>query len=391
MSKVKKIYKKRLLLNWVYYRPVGHVVEALKLAKGYALANKNIDVYLAMNAASPVELAGECAWIKKTYPVSLTEVWKKGKEAPSIQKLPKTWDYIITDSRVQHLKKGWDEDDLMKTQKVLTGVLRGTSKGFTEQTGKHDTLLPCTVNPKINLPIPDSAKKFAKRYKHEGPAICIMLGGSAGSIQSPSMAMWHKICQALFAAIPDLTIYFTGVTTSLKGRTTTEDFKLSEVQQLAKSLPTAKVAYDIGLWNQLALIQKCDVFLSPHTGFAFLLTLVGTPWLELANCRWPAYIFNDIPFYSVLPDCGWYPAQGETKKGCGKLLSDHKKALCVTDKLLEKKIPEIVEGAKLLLDKNYTYHESVVLHLKKIRKHYNLSKFFFFGGVENFTRATSST
>lgn len=30
--------ERTLLLNWVYYYPVGHAVEALKVAKGYQCA-----------------------------------------------------------------------------------------------------------------------------------------------------------------------------------------------------------------------------------------------------------------------------------------------------------------------------------------------------------------
>ena len=375
--------KKKFLLNWVYYRPVGHVVEALKLAKGFALANSDIEVYLLLNSASPIELASACDWIKETYPVSLSEIWKDGDKAKTIEDLPKVWDYIITDDRTNRFVSGWDEDDLIKAHTVLTSVLEATvDKGFVEQGKPHESILPCINNPKINLPIPDSAKDFADRYKHLGPAICVMLGGSAGEKQGPSMLMWASICEALFNSIPEIKIYFTGVDKSVGGRTATDDYKLDDIQKLADRLPNAEVAYNIGLWNQLALIQKCDLFLSPHTGFAFLPPLVGTPWLELANCRWPAYMFNYIPFYSVLPECGWYPSTNETKEGCGKLLSEDKKSICTTDAFLEKKIPEIVYGAKLLLDKNFTYSQAVKIHLDKIKEHYDISKFFFFGGME---------
>ncbi len=378
--------KKKLLLNWVYYRPVGHVVEALKLAKGYSLANKNIEIHLLLNSEAPVELAEACKWIKRTYPVSTKEISKSGKKAKLLQKIPKTWDYIITDDRVSRFAKGWDEADLIKTQSVLSEVLTAKiKKGFTEQAGVPQ-VLPCANNPKISIPVPKKAKQFSNKYKHTGPSICIMVAGSAGAIQSPSTAMWLKICNALFESIPNLKIYFTGVTKSVKGRTTTADYSLRDVEHLAKSLPNAEIAYDIGLWNQLALIEKCDIFMSPHTGFAFLSPLLKTPWLELANCRWPAYMFNYVPFYSVLPDCGWYPAINEIKKGCGKLLAENKKALCMSDKLLEKKIPEIVKGARLLLDKNYTYDKSIRNHLRKVRKNYDIKKFFFFGDIKGVTQ-----
>ena len=45
-----------LLLNWVYYYPVGHAVEALKVAKGYHSANRKVKVSVLLNAETPVVL-----------------------------------------------------------------------------------------------------------------------------------------------------------------------------------------------------------------------------------------------------------------------------------------------------------------------------------------------
>jgi len=328
--------KKTLLLNWVYYRPVGHIVEALKLTKGYSLANPDLEIHLLLNSEAPQELAEACPWITKTYPISTKPWWRGGSRAKTIRAIPKQWDYIITDDRTTRLAD-WDDWHLVKTHKILNRVLHAKiQKGYTEQAGTP-LVLPCVGNPKLDLEIPPDAITFAERYHHDGPAICVMLGGSAGGIQSPSVAMWEKICLALVASIPNLKIYFTGVTKQEHGRTATLDFSLDDITKLAQRLPNAEIAYNIGLWNQLALIKKCDVLVSPHTGFAFLPPLVGTPWLELANCRWPAYVFNDIPFYSVLPECGSYPALGDRNKGCGKRLHDGNKALCMTDESLEKK------------------------------------------------------
>ncbi len=46
---------KTLLVNWVYYKPVGHVVEALKLANGYTVANRDPEVHMMLNGDAPVE------------------------------------------------------------------------------------------------------------------------------------------------------------------------------------------------------------------------------------------------------------------------------------------------------------------------------------------------
>lgn len=362
--------KKKLLINWVYYPPVGHAVEALKIAKGYSLANKNLDVYLLLNADTPTELAGACPWIKRTYPISTDEVFKDGEKAKCLQKIPKNWDYISTDNRAGRLVKGNDRVELARTQEVLQKIF----------VAKSSSILPVVPNPKIILPIPTKAKVFAKKFKHRGPMVAIMLGGAKGLRQSPSVEMWLKICLALEQAIPNLKIYFMGITKSDHHRTFTKDFTLDDVSYLIKHLKNAESAYNIGLWNQIALMKKCDIFLSPHTGFAFLAFVVDTPWLEIATCRWPLYFLNDVPFYSVLPKCNSYPSLDNRAKECDRLLREGKRVACVADDLIEKKIPEIVKGAKLLLDKSFTYHKAIKLHLRKIRKDYDIHNFPSFGG-----------
>ncbi len=377
--------KKKLLLNWVYYPPVGHAVEALKLAKGYSLANKNLDVYLLLNANTPTELADACPWIKKTYSISTDEVFKDGEKAKCLQRIPKNWDYISTDNRAGRLVKVSDRPELVKTQEVLHKIfVAKIAKGYVKQNGDNEgSILPAVSNQKITLPIPTKAKTFTKKFKHRGPTVVIMLGGAKGLRQSPSVEMWLKICLALEKAIPNLKIYFTGITKSDHHRTFTKDFTLNDIDYLVKHLKNAESAYNIGLWNQIALIEKCDIFLSPHTGFAFLAFLVDTPWLEIATCRWPLYFLNDVPFYSVLPKCNSYPSLDNRTKECDRLLREGKRVACVADDLIEKKIPEIVKGAKLLLDKSFTYNKAIKLHLRNIRKDYDVHNFPSFGGLNS--------
>lgn len=365
--------KKKLLINWVYHPPVGHAVEALKLTKGYSLANKNIDVYLLLNVDTPTELAAVCPWIKKTYAVSTAEVFRDGEKAKCLQKIPKNWAYVNNDNRAGRLVNANDREQLVKTQEVIQKLF----------VAKESCNLPFVHNAKTILPIPAKAKTFAKKFKHRGPAITIMLEGAKGLRQSPTIEMWLKICLALERGIPNLKIYFTGITKSDKNKTFTKDFTLDDVDYLVKHLKNAESAYNIGLWNQIALIQKSDVFLSPHTGFAFLASVVDTPWLEIATCRWPLYFLNDVPFYSVLPKCESYPSLDDRTKECDRLLREGKRVACVADDLVEEKIPEIVKGVKLLLDENFTYDKAVKLHIKKIKKDYDINRFGSFGGGNN--------
>jgi hypothetical protein len=273
--------------------------------------------------------------------------------------------------------------------RIASGYTRRFT-GFTLPENMEKQILPYSLNAKVQIPVPAEALRWAKQYRHDGPSICILPAGSAGFQRSPSIAMWVKICKALLENIPSLKIYFTGVLEVSKGRTITEDFSKKDLDVLLKKVPGSKAAFDIGLWNQLALIKKCDIFLSPHTGFAFLAPTVGTPWLAISNCPWQEYLFNDVKFYSVLPSCGYYPSQENTTDGCGKRLNEDKKMICSEDKQVERKIPEIIKGTKLLLDDNFTYKKAIDLHLEKIKqaKDVDQDAFFFLDGIEGITRTS---
>src|SRR6266513_4546800 len=65
--------KKRLLINWAFFKPVGHLFEALQHARGYYAANHDIvDVYLLINAAPPTSLVEACRWVTGVYPRSIS-------------------------------------------------------------------------------------------------------------------------------------------------------------------------------------------------------------------------------------------------------------------------------------------------------------------------------
>ncbi len=68
------------------------------------------------------------------------------------------------------------------------------------------------------------------------------------------------------------------------------------------SCPGTLEAFDLGLLDQLAVIERCGLFVSPHTGFGMAVLCVGTPWLTLSGGSWHEYFCNGVPFYSVQPD-----------------------------------------------------------------------------------------
>jgi len=359
--------KKTLLLNFVYWQPVGHVIEAVKYAKGFHDANEDLEISVALNSRSPTELTEGCDWIKNTYPIDVNEIQKKGANSPCLKKIPKEWDYIITENRVILKSKSEGVLKLYRAEKSIFKYLQISKALFKARLGEgvlfHKMKLPkglkYLIGRSVMLKLPKSSLKFAKRYDHTGKRICIMLGGrSAGRKYYVSVNTWINIIQAINNAFPGVRIYLTGVRRSIKGRTNTVGYTESDIRNILKRFDNVVNCYDIGLWNQLALIKQCDMFLSPHTGFGWTTSCVGTPWLVLSGGDWveDLALFNGLPFYCVLPDDKEYPYLGKKRiKGMGP-------------QNLDRKIPEIVEAAGLLFSKDFTYGKAIKRHLQNLKR-----------------------
>jgi hypothetical protein len=51
-----------ILVNHVYYSPVGHVVEAIRYARGFKEANPGSEVHVALSDGAPWELCAGAPW-----------------------------------------------------------------------------------------------------------------------------------------------------------------------------------------------------------------------------------------------------------------------------------------------------------------------------------------
>ena len=127
-----------------------------------------------------------------------------------------------------------------------------------------------------------------------------MPAGSSERSLYPSLASWRLILDALAEAYPAARFVLVG-----KTHGTTLD--RGEHAALLAHHTEPVDAFDLELAEQLALVQACDVFLAPHTGFGLAALAVGTPWLALSGGRWFEYYFNHVPFRSVIPDVERYP------------------------------------------------------------------------------------
>ncbi|MBI3971748.1 MAG: hypothetical protein HY332_10715 [Chloroflexi bacterium] len=321
-----------MLLNYVYYNPVGHVAEALKFARGFHVANPGLQVHLLLNRDAPYELASACDWI-------LAEVQgKTNLRSPEAGMAA----FHVTAAEYFRARRGRVTVDYPVAEWL--GQLPG---------------LGYAVDAHVRLRLPDEAVAFTESYAHAGPKICVLLGGSSGPAAYPSARSWMRILRALARALPDARLYLSGVRRSAGGRTHTRAYTDVEVETVLTSVPNLADCYDLGLWRQLALVEQCDVFLSPHTGFGFIAQCVGTSWLVISGGHYCEGSFhNGVPWYSVLPDNPAYPYLGSLKFN----VYGRRKIPCMRPEKLEKKIPEIVEGARLLLDPSFTYEASIQRH-----------------------------
>jgi hypothetical protein len=62
-----------ILLNHVYYSPVGHVVEAIRYARGLRDANPGSEVHVALSDGAPWELCAGAPWITAVYRIPVAD------------------------------------------------------------------------------------------------------------------------------------------------------------------------------------------------------------------------------------------------------------------------------------------------------------------------------
>ena len=353
-----------LLLNWVYYPPVGHALEAFKIAKGFAVKHPGLEIHVLLNNRTAVELAGACDWIVKAWPIDLVEVTSAGPDAACLADIPKSWDYIVNDHRPKISPFPFADDlrsfhDLAETH-FTARLWRGHNYEVAAENapGYHP-------NATIRLRVPAAARAWVKQFHlTRGPNICVLLGGSNHEPIYPTLDSWRTILISVQTAFPAASLLLTGKTVEDE-RSRTYSYTKHELSEFFRSSPQLIDCFDIGLWNQLALLEACDLLLSPHSGFAFLAPAVGTPWLTLSGVRWPECFFNDVPFYSVLPDCRHYPCWRDMKVECRTRIEAGTTVLCMGDQLAAR-IPDLLYGIRQLFDRNFSYNEAMRTYQERI-------------------------
>jgi hypothetical protein len=355
-----------VFLNYVYYTHVGHSVEALRYSKGLIEANPGVEVHVALSDRATPDITRGCPWVAETHAINLDEFADLDSGRAAVARLPQQWDFIMEDTTAlqpeDELADPYLDDAERAVRRQLKNYCQLTSTALVATRGRGTTgptlRLPEGLGylpqAKVTMSVPAENRAFAERYSHDGPKVCVLLGGSDGYYRYPDVSSWTKILRAIRDAFQAARFYLTGVRTPVGNQTYTAGYTDEMIQDILGSGPDVVDCYDIGLWNQLALIESCDLLISPHTGFSFLAPCVGTPWLALSGGHWPEYFFNDVPFYSVLPDDPEFPYRGTVypEGSTDKLPS-------MRPENLDRKIPEIVDGMRLLLSPNFSYDQAI--------------------------------
>jgi hypothetical protein len=294
----------RLLVNFFYAHPVGHAIEALHYANGYHAADPELEIAVALNAATPVELAAFCPCVSAAYAIEqpLLE-----PATPSLDDVPREWTWVVDDGR--------------RHQDIQLGMFPGLRDYYAasdEHLIAHRGRRPIGYPPPayrphqpLRLVLPDDVRAAgaARLGDREGAAIALMPAGSSERALYPSLGSRQLFLDALADAFP-------GVRVALVGRLarderTSTSLGAGELAALLAHRSRPADCFDVPLAEQLAVVEASDVFLSPHTGFGLAALAVGTPWLTISGGRWFEYYFNHVPFRSIVPDTERYPSYAQ--------------------------------------------------------------------------------
>lgn len=294
-------------MNFFYAQPVGHAVEALHYCLGHHAAAPEREIGVALNAASPVELAGFCPFVTAAHAVDHPFVPPCPDSAARVAHLPREWDWVLDDFR-RHQDIQLSLFPGMRDYYAATDHHLNARQGRTVVGSRAAGYLP---HQQLRFVLPEPARAAARRRLggeavHPPGRIAVLPAGSSDASLYPSPSSWRLILDALTDAFPGVRIVLLG--------------KLTQDDRTATSLDAAELAgllahrsrplncFDLPLAEQLAVVEACEVFLAPHTGFGLAALAVGTPWLALSGGRWFEYFFNHVPFRSILPDTGRYPS-----------------------------------------------------------------------------------
>lgn len=356
-----------LLVNHWYAHPVGHAIEALRYCLGYHRADPSLRVSVLLTGATPSELAALCPFIERTFAVGFTNLEDGVSDpAPALRSVPREWDWVVDEHRSR-------EEFQLERFPGLRRFYEATGHHFRPRRG-HGIAgrAPPAYEPhhQLRLELPsDLRERAARQLGHTPVRVAVMPAGSSDKRPIyPSMSSWQLILRQLAAAYPDAAFCLIGKLR--RDERTSTSITRAEVNRITTACPNLIDCFDRPLLEQLAIVERCQLFLSPHTGFGMAAVAVGTPWLTLAGGRWFEAFFNGVPFYSVIPDTSRYPCYPDWEEPLPVIASDvdgeGPRTPSMSYGRIKEDLPELLEGARLLIERQLTYEEALRRYYRRL-------------------------
>jgi hypothetical protein len=198
--------------------------------------------------------------------------------------------------------------------------------------------------------------------------IAVLPAGSGAPWLYPSAASWELIVGALLRQHPGAVICLVGKLAQ-DGRTTTRVGQ-AVVDRLRALSPAVLDCFDLPLEDELAVVEACGLFVSPHSGFGMAALSLGTPWLTLSGNRWPDYFYNGVPFYSVLPDPERFPCYTGLDGDPPAIASDSDgeghRSLSMSADRVRADLDELLEAAGMLIEGRLTSERALASHFERV-------------------------
>jgi hypothetical protein len=349
----------RVLVNFFYAHPVGHAIEALHYCLGHHAADPGREISVALNAATAVELAGFCPFVAHAYAIAHPLLEPCPDSAARQSAIPQQWDWILDDFRRHQDIQLQMFPGLRDYYRASDGRLRA-ARGRTTVAADPPGYVP---HQQLRLDLPRAARAMAEtRWAAHGSSdhsigrIALMPAGSGPAELYPSRTSWLAILSALAEAFPQVRVALIGKRTLDERTATSVDDHDLEMLLAHPSRPVD--CFDLLLAEQLAVVESCDLFLSPHTGFGLAALAVDTPWLTLSGGRWFEYFFNHVPFRSILPDTERYPSFSQFEPAA--IVDDGgPRTPSMSRERIERDLPRIVAAAGELLAGSLSYEQAL--------------------------------
>jgi hypothetical protein len=345
------VTRERLLVNFFYSHAVGHAVEALHYCLGHHTAAPERAVSVALNAASACELARYCPFVESAYPIVHSFV-EPGVDSPrALAAVPRQWNWVVDDFR-RH------QDVQLRAFPGMRDYYEASDRHLVATRGRTvvgDRAADYVRGCRLRLELPAEVRR---RLPEPGDWIAVMPAGSGPRSLYPSVGSWELILDALAERIPG--VRFALIGKLHRDRRTASTLARGEVAELLAHRTRPLDCFDLELTEQLAIVEACGVFLSPHTGFGMAALAVGTPWLTISGGRWFEYYFNHVPFRSVMPDVERYPAFSQFEEpptiGDG---GDGPRTPSMSSARIREDLERIATAAVELLDGTLTYERAL--------------------------------